>query len=203
MMGVVSLLLVIGVGAVAFIFFQERGGERAAVQPLATDMVASMEPEATVAAEQTPSNTVSTPAVLATPTLTTSLSTLPPPLADVSFPEQTIDYPPEWPEELRFPAPFRLVEVESGPLVAGDKTGWGGKFRFPNEPAAAAEALVTFFEETAWQINEQVELGDGALLLFVSAVDGEGEGMIVVDWEPAAMAGSRLLLTVAVTQERE
>jgi hypothetical protein len=197
MMGVVSLLLVIGVGAVAFIFFQERGGERAAVQPLATDTVASIEPEATVVTEQAPSN------IVPTPTLTTSLSTLPPPLAGVPFPEQMIDYPLEWPEELRLPAPFRLVEVESGPLVEGDKIGWGGKFRFPNEPAAAAEALVTFFEETAWQINEQLDLGDGALLLFVSAVDREGEGMIVVDREPVATAGSRLLLMAAVTQERE
>jgi hypothetical protein len=203
MVGVVSLLLVIGGGAVAFILLQGRGGERAPLPPLATRAVASMEPEVTVSAGQTSSTAVPTPTVLAAPTLTPSLSTLPPPLADVPFPEQTVDYPLEWPEELRLPAPFGLVEAESGPLVEGSRTGWGGKLHFPDGPASAVAALETFFEESAWQISEQVGLGDGASLLFVSAVDGEEEAMIVVDREPAPTAGSRLLLTVAVSQERE
>jgi hypothetical protein len=203
MMGIVSLLLVIVVGAVAFIFFQERGGKSAAVPPFPTRTVASREPEATTDADLTSSTAVPTPTELAAPTLSPSLPALPPPLADVPFPDETVGYPLEWPEELRLPAPFTLVEAESGPMVAGTKTGWGGKLRFPGEPAAAVAALETFFEETAWQINEQVELGDGAWLLFVSAIDGEEEGMVVVDRGPAPTEGSRLLLTVAVYQESE
>lgn len=166
--------------------------------------VISLSPSGAATAAGRSSTPTSTGETAQSPTETPKppLPTFPPPLADVPFPEQAIDYPVGWPEELRMPDHFMLVEAEAGPLVEGNSVGRGAKFRFAGDPSGAAEALQEFLEQSAWQVSQKVELGDGALLLFVSAVDEEEEGMVVVDRDPGPAGGSRLLLTL-VTEENE
>jgi hypothetical protein len=100
------------------------------------------------------------------------------------------------------PAAFTLVEAESGVLLENDSVGWGAKLRFPADPARAVAALTTHFAQMEWQIAERVDLGGGAALLFVSASDGDGEGMVVVDRDPVAPESS-LIMLMLVPKENE
>lgn len=121
--------------------------------------------------------------------------TLPPPLAGVEFPAQVVDYPADWPLDLRFPAAFTLVETSSGTLEGGAE-GWGAKLRYPGQPQAAADELSSFFTAAGWQVAERVELDSGGLLLLVQRGEDDGSGAIVLDPDVDAPGTTKILLTV-------
>jgi photosystem II stability/assembly factor-like uncharacterized protein len=123
------------------------------------------------------------------------LSTLPPPLADVHFPDEVTTYPADWPDVLRPPETFTLVETTSGPLLESAVTGRSAKLRFPHEPSVAAGQLEEFLKDIEWQIVERVDLGAGGLLLFIASSDNLGEGIVVIDPDQTEAGTSRIMVT--------
>jgi len=109
------------------------------------------------------------------------IPTLPPPLTNVEFPTQVVDYPPEWPTELRYPEQFVVVETTSGVLPNSDIVGWAAKLRIRENPQSAASLLSSFFTAKGWQIAEYTELDSGGVLMVVERDRDTGIAVIDID----------------------
>jgi hypothetical protein len=176
------VLLAVGMAAIAC-------GASVTATPISSAVVAAL--------TATPTSKVA----LASPTATSvpnqeqvvALSTLPPPLKDVAFPQQTITYPANWPVEIRFPDTLSLVEATSGTLPDSATTGWGAKFRYSGNPQAAGGVVISALNAMGWRLEEQTELDSGGMLLVVQNDTG-GTGIIVIDTDPVA-PGSSLVVT--------
>jgi ribosomal protein L40E len=142
-----------------------------------------------------PTETYTPPPVEPTADLGGITVTLPPPLAGVEFPTQAVDYPSDWPADLRYPESFMLVDTSSGTLEGG-AAGWGGKLRYGGEPQSAADELSSFFAAQGWQVAERAELDSGGVLLLVQRDDGSGSGVIVLDPDVDSPGTTRGLITV-------
>lgn len=143
------------------------------------------------------------PTPLSTPERETSVAvttapfpTLPPPLAKVPFPTKEVDYPPDWPTELRFPEEFRLVDVSSGVFLKGDKGG-AAKLLYKGHPQKAAELLSSFFVSRNWQIIKRYELDSGGVTLLIKR---NKSGIIVIDPDPNNPEYTRIAVTLSLEQ---
>ncbi|MCU0485753.1 MAG: hypothetical protein MUC85_06530 [Anaerolineales bacterium] len=122
------------------------------------------------------------------------LPALVPPLQDVEFPTQSIDYPSDWPPELRFPADFALVGAETGSMPESTATGWAVKLRFAGNTGSASERLQQFLGETGWSVAEQAALdGGGWVLVFQREA---GSAVAVIDIDPGSPDSSRVLISL-------
>jgi ribosomal protein L40E len=142
-----------------------------------------------------PTETYTPPPVEATPDTGGITFTLPPPLAGVEFPVQAVDYPPDWPPDLRYPESFTLVETSSGTLEGGAEA-WGAKLRYLGQPPGAADEISSFFAAQGWQVAERAELDSGGVLLLVQRNDGNGSGVIVLDPDLDNPGTTKGLITV-------
>jgi hypothetical protein len=122
------------------------------------------------------------------------LPTLVPPLQEVEFPTQSIAYPEDWPEELRFPADFALVGAETGSLPESTATGWAVKLRFAGSVGSASQSLQQFLGETGWTVAEQAALDGGGWVLVLQRE--AGNAIAVIDIDPGSPDSSRLLITL-------
>jgi ribosomal protein L40E len=121
--------------------------------------------------------------------------TLPPPLAGVEFPTQAVDYPSDWPADLRYPESFTLVGTSSGRLEGGAE-GWGAKLRYQGEPPSAADELSSFFTSQGWQVAERAEMDSGGVLLLVQRDGDNGSGVIVLDPDLDNPGTTKSLITI-------
>jgi hypothetical protein len=128
----------------------------------------------------------------ATPTAAVLLSPL---LADVKFPTQKVDYPVEWPQELRYPDQFTLVQTSSG-MESGGIKGWAAKLRYTGSLKDAADLLSSFFTSNGWQIAERNELSTGGLSLLIERNNRQNTGLIVLESDPADSNSIRIVATV-------
>lgn len=119
--------------------------------------------------------------------------TLSPPLADVDFPDQVVDYPSDWPGELRYPKDFQPADLASGVFPSGSQVGWSVKLRYPGSPEEAAQALSAFFTQQGWQVVEQTGLDSGGFLLIIEK-GSQGSGLLVIDSNPTG--GAVVLATI-------
>lgn len=108
-----------------------------------------------------------------------NLETLPPPLANVEFPEDVNPYPADWPADLRFPESFKTVDFSQGTLPGGTP-GKSVKIRFTGTMQDAADGLRAFLSEKGWKIVDETDL-DGEGKVWIIERDGGGTGMIVID----------------------
>lgn len=120
---------------------------------------------------------------------------LPPPLAAVSFPTQSIAYPADWPSELRYPKQFTLVEVTSGTSLQGIK-GWGAKLIYQGDPKNAANLLVAFFDSNGWQVIERTQLDSNGFLVLVQKANKQHNGTIVIDPDAQRPGYLKIVATV-------
>lgn len=115
----------------------------------------------------------------ATPT-EQNLETLPPPLANVEFPEDVKPYPSDWPIDLRLPESFKTVDFSQGTLPGGTKPGKSVKIRFTGTMQDAADELRAFLSEKGWKIVDETDL-DSEGKVWIIERDGGSTGMIVID----------------------
>ena len=195
---IVALVILALLGAGAYLWYAQQAPEVASEVSQPSAAPATAIPAPPTAAPPTPAPS---PVPSATPTaepvaLVVPLPELPPPLANVKFPTQQIDYPTDWPESLRYPAEFKPVEISSATLVEGGAKSWAAKLRFLGGPSDAADALSTFFTSGGWKVAERIELESGGFTLLISRDDTQTGGIVVVDAEPATPGSTRVLSTV-------
>ncbi len=128
-------------------------------------------------------------------TIPDTLPTQAPPLANVPFSEKVIDYPTDWPSDLKYPNDFQLVGATSGHILSDSPTGYSTKLIFKGTPGEAADNLIDFFTAAGWKINQRSDLDTGGVLLMVQITSGH-EGIIVIDKDPQNPSGSRIEATV-------
>jgi hypothetical protein len=119
---------------------------------------------------------------------------LPSPLTAVPFPSEPIQYPADWPGDLKFPKEFVLVDSASGTLPESTAKGWSAKLRFQGKPSEAVTAISGFFEEKGWTIVENDRLDSGGFLLLLR--HEQGEGIVIVDTEPSNSSHTLLIATL-------
>lgn len=124
------------------------------------------------------------------------LPTSSPPLAGVEFPLGTVEYPEDWPIELRYPEEFNLVETSSGSLDPGAPKGWAAKLRFEGDVKRAADLLSSFFTENGWQVSERTDLDSGGILIMIERNAGANQGILVIDLDLTDPAYTNVLATV-------
>jgi hypothetical protein len=161
---------------------------------LACSVLQNLLPTPTTLAETT---TATKQSVLqATDTAEIPLATQKPPLAEARFPEQTIDYPSEWPTSLRFPVEFRLVEANAGSIKSGAPKGYTTKLRFTGDPQRATEQLISFFTSQGWQIADQSALDSGGFFLLIKKNDQKNQGILVIDKDPTDPNATLIVATI-------
>lgn len=111
-----------------------------------------------------------------------SKTVLPSPLQNVSFPFTETQYTADWPDDLKFPNDFLLVDSSSGTLPEGTAIGWAAKFRYYGSPMEASQAIVLFLSEHEWTVVEDVKLDAEGISLLVQRQDGSG--VIVLGTDP-------------------
>lgn len=89
-----------------------------------------------------------------TPTLNAKLS---PPINGEYFPTQQVPYPPDWPNDLRYPDEFILVETVVSPTFADGTRMWDAKLRYKGDLKTADRLLSQFLTAKGWQIIDHIE----------------------------------------------
>jgi hypothetical protein len=107
---------------------------------------------------------------------------LPPPLANIEFPLVQVQYPPDWPNELKLPQDFILTDFASGILPEASTKGWSAKYRYQGKPAEANRIISAYFESKGWIIIENYKLDSGGFSLLIQR--NQGDGIIVIDTDP-------------------
>jgi len=125
-----------------------------------------------------------------------TLPTLPPPLAEVDFPAQAIDYPYDWPQEIRYPSTFKLVGAASGLLPDGKTKGWSAKLVYSGPTENAKTNLSSFFIERGWRIVESSQLDSDGWHLFLQRNNNSQKGTILVGPDIAKPGSTRILVTI-------
>ncbi len=119
---------------------------------------------------------------------------LPPSLANVDFPDGQLQYPGDWPDELKFPSTFTLVDSSSGTLPGGTSTGWSAKLIVQGKPSEARQMVSDFFTGKGWMIVGSDQLDSGGFSLLIQN-DSEN-GIIVIDADPKIPSQSLIIITV-------
>jgi hypothetical protein len=120
--------------------------------------------------------------------------TLPPPLENVDFPSEQTQYPADWPDELKFPNEFVLVDSSSGKLPENTVQGWAAKFRYKGKPSEAEKVMSPFLKERGWTIVESHRLDSGGYSLLIQLE--QGSGIIIIDDDPNTMSESLIIATI-------
>lgn len=123
-----------------------------------------------------------------------SIQPLHPPLANVNFPTDQIPYPVDWPEELKFPDEFVLVDSSSGTLPKGIIQGWAAKFRYKGNPSDVDIAISSFLIEKGWSIIEKSKLDSGGYSILIMMENGTG--IIAIDKDPNKTSQSLIIVTI-------
>jgi hypothetical protein len=126
------------------------------------------------------------------------LPTLAPVLADIPFPQQSAEYPSQWPDDLRYPRQFQVVDTTMQRAGRKARQGWAAKLRYKGTPAHASEDLAAFFSERGWRIVERTELEYGGYLLLIARDGSLGSGSIVVGADEQNSGAARVLATVFI-----
>lgn len=127
------------------------------------------------------SNDSDTPSVKQMVTPSPTLTPKPAALESLTFPDQTINYPINWPTQLHYPSQFYLVEARDGTLPDGTSQGWSAQLRYEGTPQNAAASMTVFFTEMGWTVKQ--ESNDEVIMLLVELPDKTGTGILVI--EPA------------------
>jgi hypothetical protein len=93
------------------------------------------------------------------------------------FSSTEVEYPKEWPEDLKYPSLFMPIEARAGKTSEESKPGYVGNFIFEGTKEDVINELEYFFDTELWTITcEQVSKRDYVILL--SAPNNERSGII-------------------------
>jgi len=120
---------------------------------------------------------------------------LPHPLGNVTFPSEKIQYPSDWPNELKFPKDFMLVDSTSGLLPGASTKGFSAKLRYKGIPFEAEKIISSFFKDNKWSIVETDKLDSGGFSLLIQH-NNKGNGIIVIDADPNNSLQTIIIATI-------
>jgi len=123
------------------------------------------------------------------------IPTLPAPLKDVPFPDQSIQLPTDWPAELVFPQSFILVDASSGSSPVEGASGWSTKMRYSGTSQNAAADLEKFFQSNGWTVKESNLLDSGGMVIVLTK-GNSGNGIVIIDPDPGDPASSIIISTL-------
>jgi hypothetical protein len=103
-------------------------------------------------------------------------------ITNIEFPLESVEYPQNWPEDLKLPDGIILVDSKSGLAPEGDRQGWLGKFRFTGDPSEAERLISIHFSESGWKTRRIGEFASGGFVLLLEK--DQSDGLVVVDIDP-------------------
>jgi hypothetical protein len=124
---------------------------------------------------------------------------LPPLLSGETFPVREIDYPDDWPSDLRFPKELIVVETSSGILNEGNSIGWITKLRSKGDVSQAKDLLMSVMEGNGWNIQEESDLGSSGALFLIAHPETSRTGVVVI--EPDETDATQCLIVVTIHQK--
>lgn len=123
-----------------------------------------------------------------------SQPSLPNPLENVEFPSEPTQYPADWPDELKFPEDFTLLDSTSGILPESTTTGWSAKLKYQGKPSDAVKLASAFLEEKGWTIFQKTQLDSGGFSLILERE--QGGGIVIIDADPNDVSASLIIATL-------
>lgn len=105
-----------------------------------------------------------------------------PAIAALDIPKDGVSYPDDWPEDLRFPKVFTLVETSSGKSVGGSSQGWTAMYRIKGSVDEAEASLRKHFLDLGWQIPAVEKQEESGYMFLLEK--GESNGFIVIEADP-------------------
>lgn len=123
------------------------------------------------------------------------IPTIPPPLEGVDFPDESIQYPSEWPVELHYSSEFLPLEAEQGMLPDKTSTAWIAKHRFLGSPDDAALLLIDHYSSDGWEVVSY-PLDSGGALVTLTRNNGTSTGTLLIDSDSQDIAATVVLTTV-------
>lgn len=117
-----------------------------------------------------------------------------PSIVSLDIPNETINYPEDWPEDLRLPVSFSLVEANSGTSVGGSSQGWTAMYRFDGSVDEAESAINKHYFDNGWEIVgiEKQEIGGYKMLV----QKGETEGFLVIELDSENQKQTLIMTTI-------
>jgi hypothetical protein len=111
-----------------------------------------------------------------------STATLPPPPQTYDFPSEQIRYPAEWPNDLKFPEQFVLVDSASGSLPESTSIGWSVRLIYQGNTDATVKALSEFLGSKDWTITDNLSVDSNNVSILI---EREGSsGIIAISSDP-------------------
>lgn len=120
--------------------------------------------------------------------------TVPQPLGNVEFSQGQAQYPAGWPDELKFPLAFTLVDSSTGTLSEETTMGWSVKLKFQGKPSDADMAISEFFRDNGWTIVESDQMDSSGYSLLIQR--GQGNGIIVLNTDPNNPLQTLIIATI-------
>lgn len=103
-------------------------------------------------------------------------------ITSVEFPLESVNYSPDWPDDLKFPDEIMLVEYQSGDALKGSSQGWSGKYRFNGDPSKLSGVLTNHFEQSGWNSTLIGDFPSSGYVLLLEK--DQGDGLVIVDVDP-------------------
>ena len=112
----------------------------------------------------------------------------------MDFPTEEIPYSADWPDDLKFPREFALVDSSSGQLPDTGVTGWAMKLRYTGSPSLAKAFLISFLEGEGWTVAESTRVPENGFHLTIQRDDGNG--IVVLAAQPQEPSQTLILAVV-------
>jgi len=112
-----------------------------------------------------------------------------------NFPDERVEYPDDWPEQLVFPDEFELVSAITGVLPIEDTVGWVCKYRYPGGAAKAEMILLDKLNEYGWQVDESTLIEGGGTIAYLTT-GARGTGILVIEPDANSPGESLVSLTI-------
>lgn len=94
------------------------------------------------------------------------------------LPEDKIEYPQEWPQDLIYPEDLKLVDAGTGKLTEESAMMYKAFMLSESDPSAATCRLVKYFEDKNWEVSELVSRDDLGFIVVLMDKDGIGTGLL-------------------------
>jgi hypothetical protein len=94
------------------------------------------------------------------------------------------NYPSGWPEEVRYPAQFTVLDAKTVRTHDNELPAYAVQMRFEGDMPTAAESFSSYFATQGWRIVERTELDSGAISINVARNSDRDSGNIIIDPDP-------------------
>jgi hypothetical protein len=95
----------------------------------------------------------------------------------IEFPEETISYPQNWPENFIFPDEFQLVDTNSGISDITESNIWASKYTYNGQLDNAVSDIENYLNNIFWNIDFQ-DQDDEDYIFIISDMNSDSTGLI-------------------------